>query len=247
MAIDRTSRWDVFSIVASGAALVGTLVALHLGASPHRWRPVVLFAALWSACATYGVLTSLAVRRRALGLRTFSAPVGGRLSCPIWILMQEFAAMLSLGAGLAFAVAAFGFPSVAVGVLVPIAGIGMLTTLPFVPVPRVDGLTFEPSGLRVHLPMGAQFFVPWTSVVDVIQSGPAHHRPVKLRVVDPRRTIASVSPDTPRNRGRVHMLLEMGEPRGEAVYIEPWTAGLDSDTLLRLLRAAIAPATALAN
>lgn len=235
--VDRTTRWEVGSLVVSGGVLIGAVVAIRRGASPHRWGPVIVFAALWAACALYVVLASLAARRRALRLRTFSAPLGIALRRPIWLLVKTFVEMTGFGAALASAVAALGFPSVAAGVLLPIVGSGVFSILPFITEPAA--LTFEGACLRVHLSKDTTFVIPWRSVVEVSQTGPAHYRPVNVRVVDPGRTIASVEPDNPRNRGRVHTRFELGEPRGQAISLAPWTGGLDSDTLARLLRSAI--------
>lgn len=237
MAVDQTTRWEVGSLVVSGTALIGTVVAIHRGASAHRWGPVVVFAALWVACALYAALASLAARRRAFRLRTFSAPLGVVLRRPAWLLARTLVEIVGFGAVLAAAVAAFGFPSVAAGVLLPVAGTAVFSTLPFIREPVA--LTFEDVCLRVHLSKNTTFVIPWRSVVEVTQTGPAHHRPVNVRVVDPTRTIASVEPDTARNRGRVHVRFELGEPRGQALSLDPWTAGLDSDTLARLILSAI--------
>lgn len=237
VAVDQTTRWEVGSLVVGGGVLIGTAVAIRHGASARHWGPVVVFAALWTTCASYVVLASLAARRRALRLRTFSAPLGVALRRPTWLLVRTFVEITGGGAALASAVAALGFPSVGAGVLLPIAGSGAIWLSPFLREPV--GLTFEGACLRVHLSKNTTFVIPWQSVVEVSQTGPAHHRPVNVRVVDPGRTIASVQPDNPRNRGRVHTRFELGEPRGHAISLDPWTGGLDSDTLARLIRSAL--------
>ena len=237
VAVDQTTRWEVGSLVVSGAALIGTVVAIRRGASAHRWGPVAVFAALWVACALYVALASLAARRRAFRLRTFSAPLGVVLRQPAWLLARTLAEIIGFGVVLAVAVAAFGFPAVAAGLLLPVAGTAVFSVLPIIREPAA--LTFEDECLRVHVSKNTTFVVQWRSVVEVGQTGPAHHRPVNVRVVDPSRTIASVEPNTARNRGRVHTRFELGEPRGQAISLEPWTAGLDSDTLVRLIRSAI--------
>jgi len=237
VAVDQTTRWEMGAVALSGGVLIGTVVAIQHGASARRWEAVVIFDALWTACAIYVVLASLAARRRASRLRTFSAPRGVALRRPAWILVKNFVEITGFGTALATAVAAFGFPSVGAGVLLPIAGSGAIWLSPFLREPVA--LTFEEACLRVHLSKNITFVIPWRSVVEVGQTGPAHYRPVNVRVVDPSRTIASVEPDTARNRGRVQMRLELGEPRGQAISLEPWTAGLDSDTLARLIRSAI--------
>src|SRR6185312_11008551 len=175
------------SLAASSAALSGLVIALRGGASAHRWGPVVVFAALWTACASYVVLASLAAGRRALRLRTFSVPPGVVLFRPTWLLIRTFLEVTGFGAALAAAVAAFGFPSVGAGILLPFVGSGALLLSPFLREPV--GLTFEDLCLRVHLRKNVSFVIPWRSILEVSQTGPAHHRPVNVRVVDPRRAI----------------------------------------------------------
>jgi hypothetical protein len=152
--------------------------------------------------------------------------------------------MIGLGAGLATLAATAGFASVGGGMLLAIAGVA---TAAFVLTLRPSALTFEPSGLRVELGRHARFFVPWTSIADVNQKGPAHHRQVSVRVIGAPALIAAATPDTPSSRGRVHTFFALGEPPGEAFSLGPWTAGLDSDTLARLLNAATGKGASLAN
>lgn len=232
VAVDEATKWDVLSVATSGAALVGTIVALRFGASPHRWGPVVGFLALWAGAANYVVAANLAARRRALRLQTFSPPIGALLSRPPWILWRDPVGVVGVGAALGAVAAGLGFPSVGVGILLTLAGSGLLPLL----FPGPVGLTFETSGLRVHVRGDAACFVPWTSIVEVTLTGPAHHRVVNVRIVDPGRTVATVAPDSPANRRRIEMLFLLGEPRGVAISLHPWTGGLDGPTLLRVIR-----------
>lgn len=108
------------------------------------------------------------------------------------------------------------------------------------------GLTFESSGLLI-LVRNAQLFVPWTSVIGVEVTGPDHNRSSNLRVVAPRQIMASLSPDTRRDRMNAEVLLGLGEPRGEAFRFDEWTAGLDADTLVRAIREATGAGSRQAN
>jgi hypothetical protein len=241
VAVDEATGWDVFSVATSGAALLGTAVALRFGASPHRWGPVVGFLVLWAGAANYAVLANLAARRRALRLQTFSPPRGVLLSRPLWILLRDPVGVAGVGAALGAVAAGLGFPSVGAGILLTLGALAFVPLLLFASgaiISGAIGLTFEATGLRVHVRGAAACLVPWTSMVEVTLTGPAHHRAVNVRIVDPRRVIASVVPDNLRNRQRIEMFFWMGEPRGEALSFNPWTGGIDSPTLLRVLREA---------
>ncbi len=206
---------------------------------------MIVFVGLWAACASYVVLANMAACRRALRLRTFSVPTGVLVRQPTWPRIRTFVEMTAFAALLASAVAAVGFPSVAVGVLLPIVGTSAFSLLLIGGL--VVGLTFEVSGFYVHFRKGARLFIPQTSVVTVSQTGPAHYRRVNVEIIDPGRTITSVEPDTARNRGVVHLFFEMGKPPGGALAFDPWTCGLDSDTLTRLLCASLEASVQVAN
>ncbi len=141
--------------------------------------------------------------------------------------------VVGIGAALATVAAGIGFPGVGFGIQLAIGAMSLTLIAPFFF--KIRALTFEVSGLRVH-GRRTQFFVPWTSVVDVGLTGPARNQSVNLQIVDPGRVAASVIPDSPQNRTRVQFLFEIGNPRGRALSIGDWTAGLDAATLVRLVR-----------
>lgn len=202
---------------------------------------MVGFLVCWAGAANYNVLANLSARRRALRLQTFSAPIGRVLSRPLWILLREPVSVAGVGAALGAVTAGLGFPSVGVGILLTFVATAFVPLLLFVSGTvgsGASGLTFESTGLRVHVRGEVACLVPWTSMVEVTLTGPAHYRSVNVRIVDPGRVIASVVPDSPRNRRCIEMFFWMGEPRGEAMSLNAWTGGLDSLTLLRVLRAA---------
>jgi len=126
--------------------------------------------------------------------------------------------------------AAVGFPGVGVGIALPIVGIGVhAARMSMDPA----GLTFESTGLRVH-GRHARFLIVWAAITDVEVTGPSHHPSTKIHVTSAAQVVATVEPDTPKNRRRVEALMAMGGDG--ALSFSVWTAGLDSVALARAIR-----------
>jgi hypothetical protein len=221
--------------IASGVALGGVFAAIAAGVAPHRLRPVAAFLVLWFGGGSYGLLARRAMRRRAARLQRAPLPQGVRLARPLWIPLADSLDVIGIGAALGAVAAAVGFPGVGVGIAL---AFGVVALAPIIPLLEPAALTFEPTGLRVHVRGGA-FVVPWTAVVDVALTGPARHPSANLRVAAPGQILASVSPDTRRTRQRAELLFLLGTPRGQALAFDNWTAGLDSATLARAVREAM--------
>ena len=229
----RRLSWSVIFLAAIAPALAAVLWGFSVGVSPHRLWPVAAFLMVWVSGASTVVIVENASRLRALRLRSVSVPLGVRLGTPVWISLREVAGVVAVGAAFATVAAAFGFPGVGVGIQLVL---GALSVPLILPIYTVSALTFESAGLRVHGRRSAQFVVPWTSVIEVGFSGTADNQSTSVQIVDPGRVIASVSPDSPRNRFSVELLFELGNPRGRGLHLGDWTAGLDAPTLVRAIR-----------
>jgi hypothetical protein len=143
---------------------------------------------------------------------------------------------VAIGAMLGALVAAAGFASVAAGILLIFAGLAVFISIaPFGVVPR--GLTFETSGMRVHV-YGGSFVVPWTAIARVDGVGPDHTQIVQLHLTDADAIIASHEPADPRVRARVERFLSKRRGGGGEMMMMPWAAGLDGPTIVRTIYAA---------
>jgi len=231
--LNKENTWDFISLGLGAPALAAALWAISAGVSPHRLWPVAGFLFVWVATSSYVVLVKKAIRRRALRLRSAPVPLGVCLVKPVWISLHEMAMVVGMGAALATVAAGIGFPGVGFGIQLAIGAMSLALIAPVFF--TIRALTFEVSGLRVH-GRRTQFVVPWTSVVDVDLAGRAENQSINLQIVDPARVAASVLPDNPTNRRRVQFLFEFGNPRGRALSIGDWAAGLDGPTLVRAIR-----------
>jgi hypothetical protein len=195
-------------------------------------RPIAGFSLVWLGAASYVLAAKRATERRAARLRTAQVPRGVRLTRPIWIPLREGASLLGIAGALAACAAAFGYPWVGLGILLTLAALAV----PMVAdMGTVSGLSFEHSGLRLHLPR-AECLVPWTSVLEVTVDGPSHAPSVNVEIADPTGLYHSLVPDTRKTRFALDLLLVLGMPSGRALRFSEWSAGLDATTLARTIR-----------
>ena len=156
-----------------------------------------------------------ALRRRAYRLRSAPPPRDVPLRRPLWIAVGPAFALIVIVSPLTTSIAAFGFIAVPVGiylVVVALTVFGHLTSLS-----GLRALTFERDGLRLRC--GAnRCLVPWASIGAVELVGPETFQTVRMAVVDLAPIVASVSPDTDRNRERARQTFATG-----LVSFEPWT------------------------
>ena len=233
----RRISWDVGSWVAALIALAATVVAARRGAGPGRTGPAACFALLWFGATSYVLLAARASRRRAARLRTASVPQGEMLVRPMWMPLQETFQLVAVGAALGVGAALVGFPWVGAGMVLALGALGIVIAAPLT---GARALTFEPSGLRVHLRRG-HCLVPWGAVADVSATAAARSRVafVSIEVSDPAVIYASLAPDTQKTRTALWVLLALGKPAGRTLWFGEWTAGLDSETLARAVREAM--------
>jgi hypothetical protein len=153
-----------------------------------------------------------------------------RLTKPVWIRVDELLTFVALLAPLGALLAAFGFPGVGIGImLVPCAFTAFSDFFPFM---NAGGLVFEESGLRLSVAR-AECLVPWTCITRVEIIGPDTFQMVELDFEALDRVVASVVPDTPRNRTRARQMLDRPGEAGGHIMLSPWTGGLDGQTLER--------------
>jgi hypothetical protein len=140
--------------------------------------------------------------------------------------------------------AAVGLPSVGVGMLLVAVVVGGVTTFtPFMP--SAD-LALEEAGLRLHIG-SLQCLVPWGAIKGVEALGAEHFGMVELDFEGLDGVVASVVPDTAKNRKRARDMLHGAGPAGGHVLLFPWSGGLDSQTLARGIREAMAGRREAAN
>jgi hypothetical protein len=231
----RPNRWNRLSWTASAVALGIVLWAISRGLAAARLWPVAGFLAVWFGAGTYVLLARRIMRRRAARLQNADVPRGVRLRRPLWMAFVEAFEMVALPAPLAAGAALIGFPGVAMGIFLSLGVTGFVVVATFA---GQTAFTFEPTGLRVHN-RGREFFVPWTLVLEVDVRGTAEDPSTNLRVVARDPILATVTPNTSRNRWYVELLLRLGEPTGEAILFSNWSGGLDSATLARAVREAM--------
>jgi hypothetical protein len=217
-------------------ALVCVLLAIAGGASRARWLPVAAFLAVAALASSYFWLCGGLQRRRTQRRRQTEVAFGVRYTQPLWMKLILPSMPVAIGAMLGALVAAAGFASVAAGILLIFAGLAVFISIaPFGVVPR--GLTFETSGMRVHV-YGGSFVVPWTAIARVDGVGPDHTQIVQLHLTDADAIIASHEPADPRVRARVERFLSKRRGGGGEMMMMPWAAGLDGPTIVRTIYAA---------
>jgi hypothetical protein len=185
---------------------------------------------LWAVSAAYVSLARGAFRRRIVRQRNAPILRGVRLSAPVWIRLDSVLTLTGLFAILGTVVASFGFPGIAVGVLIVVGGLlllGGVTTV--ASIGGVRALTFEDSGVRFHL-RGVECLAPWSAIGAVQCLGPDHFTMVRVEIVDLDDVLRRVLPDTPRAVERARTAFGQGY-----TLLEPWTAGLDGQVLARVL------------
>jgi hypothetical protein len=237
MSINRKKLRLRLFLASSLLALVGVLAAIGAGFSPHRLWPIADFLLVWAGSATYIALANKASRRRAFRLRNVPVPRGVRLRKPIWIRLETFLTLICLGAIVGTIAAAIGLPGVGLGIALVPAAIGAFTV--FTGLFGPSDLTFESSGLRLHIGSG-HCLVPWASVKEIEGGGTGTFALIRVTITDPNQVVDSVSPDTPRNRRRVERLLFQRLGTTAEILLGQWTAGLDGELLFRAIREGMA-------
>jgi hypothetical protein len=214
--------------MATLVALAAVFVALAAGVSRRRLWPVAGFLALAVGTLGYNWVSRRARKRLSHRLRHSPLPAGVRLRKPLWLRVDEAAAVLDLVAIIGAIVAAIGFPQAGIGILLVLGGFLAAGYTMF----RGPDLTIEKAGLRFHFG-AAHFLVPWPSIRVVEMIGPDHNQIVRLGIADLERIRNSVSPDTPRSRKRMR---NIGGISRDEIMLMPWTAGVDGQTLERVIR-----------
>jgi hypothetical protein len=224
-------------LIGEVVGLLATLILIADGIASDRLWPVAGFLALGIGSSAYMSLAKRALRRRAYALRSAPVPRGVRLTKPVWIRVDELLTFVALLAPLGAVLAAFGFPGVGVGIMLVPCGFSVFSD--FFPFMNAGGLVFEETGLRLSVAR-AEYLVPWTSITRVEVSGPESFQMVELDFEALDRVVASVTPDTPRNRKRARELLDRPGEAGGHLLLGPWSGGLDGQTLERAIRDAMA-------
>jgi hypothetical protein len=233
----RPHRLTLLFVVLPLAAFGGVTLALWVGFSPVRLRPVAGFLGIAAMESTYFWVALRMTHRRAKRLRSAQVPWRVRLAKPFWISLIQVSMMLVPGAVLGAVAAILGFPSFGLGALLTFAALA--AWVPFAEFgmsPR--GLTFEPGGLRIHI-RGATFLVPWPTITKVERIGPDHSQMIRLHLKDSIGVIRAAQPDDPRARARVETFIGEGSGPDGQLILTPWTAGLDGPTLARTIGAAM--------
>jgi hypothetical protein len=231
---ERRVSWEAGFWIASAVALAGVCVMLALGIARDRMKPVAGFVGLWFGATSYVLLARRAMRARAERLRTAPIPRDVRLTRPLWIPLAESMGVFAIGAALAAAASLVGYPWVGVGIVLPMAAVSLPMLSAF---GDVVGLTFEASGVRLHLRRG-ECFLPWTAVLDVHTVGPSHRPSLNVQLAGSTALHASLAPDNRKTQMELYVLLGLGVPSGRALHLGDWSAGLDCATLARALREA---------
>jgi hypothetical protein len=221
-------------LLAAGlTVLAGVALALAFGAAPGRWGPVAAFAALWVGGISYLMISGAVGRRRARRFRAQDVPLGVYLGPPLWLRLGDVAGMNGFAAALATVAAAVGFPGVGVGLQIAPLLISLAMFIQFF---EVRGVMFERAGLSLHF-RGMRVLLPWTSITDVTLSGPEARQHATVCLTAPMDVVASVIPDTPRNRERARVNFGVD---GQSILVTELGAGLDGQTLARAVREAMA-------
>ena len=235
MASDQASKrrplvWYGLFVAPAFVGLAGVLVAIGRGHASARLWPVAAFLTLWALSAAYVSIARRAFRRRIARQRNAPVRRGVQLATPIWIRLDGALTFTGICAILGTVVASFGFPGIAVGILLVVMGlvvVGGITT--GFSIAGVRALTFEESGLRFHL-RGAECLAPWSAIGPVQCIGPDHFTMVRVEIIDLAEMLRSVSPGVPRALERARAAFGQGY-----VLLEPWTAGLEGQTLARAI------------
>jgi hypothetical protein len=226
----KRRRWKWYGLFVAPSFVGLACVLVAIGRGQHGLWPVAGFLALWAVAAAYVTIAGRALRRRAQRLRSAPVPRGTCLSTPVWILVEKVMTIAGVVGMLGTVVAALGFPGIAVGVLIVIAGMLAISMLPGFGVMDIRGLTFEETGLRFHIG-ASSCLVPWTSISEVEPIGPDHYQMVRLVLGrDWGSALETVSPDTPRTRARFQGTFDQAY-----VLLDHWAAGLDGQTLARAI------------
>ncbi len=227
---NRLRRRVRFALVAFGP-LAAVLIAVAVGASSNRLRPIAGFLAVAAGSGAAAFTTARAKRRRAFRLKRSPIPRGVRFSKPWWLYTDGADLIVHYAALMGALLAVFRQPGVGVGILlVAVVGLCFMPFFGFGP----RGLTFETSGLRLHYRQ-VEVLVPWNEIRDCEQVGPDHMAAIQFRLASPERVGDWVTPDTPSGRSRAQNQLA---PAGNVLWLH-WTAGLDAQTLLRAIHEGI--------
>lgn len=239
----RRIRDEQLALLVNGSALVAVLVAIALGAtSPRLWR-TACFLILGTAASGYIEAVVHLSGRRAVRQRDFEIPRGVRLRRPLWLSVDVPLFVLALASLLAAVAAAVGFTGAGAGILIVAGVIGlMIGVLSSWWSP--DGVTFEVSGLRVHL-LGVSFLVPWDAITDVERGGEAGQL-VYVRVIAVG-VIRAVEPNTPPAWERARVVVSDGDLPTGILHLDRWTGGLDTAVLARAIATAAKHTTARTN
>jgi hypothetical protein len=231
----RRVLWYALFVAPSLVGLGAVLAAIVAGRSSHRLWPIAGFLMVWAGSAGYVTVARRLLRLRGFRVRHAPVPRGVWLKKPFWIRLDETLTLVAMVAMVATIVAVLGFPQVALGILL----VGLLGGFGAVSFGATSGLTFEEAGLRVHLGQ-AHCLVPWTSIRAIEPIGSDNFQMIQLGIDGIDRVLDSVSPPTPRNRKRAEGVFGgAAAARGE-ILLEPWTAGLDGQTLARAIREGMA-------
>jgi hypothetical protein len=153
----------------------------------------------------------------------------------VWMRLHEPALMLAMGALLAALPAALGFPGFSIGVLLPVALMGLGSEL-FSGMLTPAGLTLQDPGLRVTF-RRFSVLVPWADIARIDLVGPDRFTGLVVHLADRARITASVEPATPAARRAADLAIEK-QGAGASLMLMPWTAGVDGIALMHVMEAA---------
>lgn len=216
------------------APVAGILLALAAGASPQRLRAAVAFQGLALVAALYFMVALRMRVQTAKRQRLLGSLLGIRFKTPIWMVLMECSIPIEIGAALAAVAALLGFAGVGDGVFLTFALIAL--GMPWFKVgvqPR--SITLEQNGVQISMAR-TTFLVPWTSIAHVESVGPDHFVGLNIILRSSESILESVQPPTSKARDQTKNLVQ-SSPGGDArMFVIPWAAGLDGQTLERGIR-----------
>jgi len=237
--VKRRVRYGIAALLVNAGGLAIVLAALALGAGGRRWGPTAAFLAIGTAAALCAELIHRLARRRARRQAGADVPRGVRLHRPFWLTLDESLAIVDFGCPLAAAAAALGFAGVGIGILLTMCLLPAFMAVTSLISVSAEDLTFEDDGLRVHLRRRSSFLIRWSAIAAVDREGPSERALTHLELLETASAVASVHPDTARNRRDVAIATWDGNQPGGKLTLVGWTAGLDAPVLARAIREAI--------
>jgi hypothetical protein len=213
--------------IVSVTALVAIAAAFSLD-DARKWPRAEAFLAIASAAALWATGTEMAMLLRARRLSRVPVKLGTQRRKPRWMMLGEYAPVLSFGGVFGAVASALGLPTLGYVLFAAFVAFFFITLR--IELASVDGLTFEPMGMRLRN-RDADVFVPWHTIDRIERVGSGLYQTVRIRISDP--SAVSSLPDTPASRAFVAALVQGPEHGG--LVLAPWIGGLDAGTLVRTI------------